>query len=112
MLFAENLIEPCVPDIIKFMFDTKDAKVILFSNDTILQQIRDLTENGKALSYSIKYTKLLLQINQCCQFGNIIGVLSIFGISRTYSVDVCTDEMKTMTVKIKVLSQKKLKVQQ
>ncbi|GBN63780.1 Zinc finger BED domain-containing protein 5 [Araneus ventricosus] len=48
---AENLIKPCVKDIMECMFDEKAAKLldtIPLSNDTISRKIRDLAENVKA----------------------------------------------------------------
>ncbi|GBM22866.1 Zinc finger BED domain-containing protein 5 [Araneus ventricosus] len=65
---AENLIKPCVKDIIECMFDEKAAKVIdtiPLSNDTISRRIGDLAENVKSTLISrIKSTKFSLQMDE------------------------------------------------
>lgn len=78
---AENLIKPCVKDIIECMFDEKAAKVIdtiPLSNDTISRRIGELAENVKATLISrIKSTKFSLQMDESTDVAGL-AILMVF----------------------------------
>ncbi|GBN69178.1 Zinc finger BED domain-containing protein 5 [Araneus ventricosus] len=78
---AENLIKPCVKDIIECMFDETAAKVIdtiPLSNDTISRRIGDLAENVKSTLISrIKSTKFSLQMNESTDVAGLAILMVI-----------------------------------
>jgi hypothetical protein len=65
---AENLVKPCVKDIVEFMLDgeaTGQARTVRLSNNTISRRIGDLAEDVKATLFSrIKCTKLSLKMDE------------------------------------------------
>ncbi|GBN83817.1 Zinc finger BED domain-containing protein 5 [Araneus ventricosus] len=78
---AENLIKPCVKDIIECMFDEKAAKVIdtiPLSNDTISRRIGYLAENVKSTLISrIKSTKFSLQMDESTDVAGLAILMVI-----------------------------------
>ncbi|GBM03733.1 Zinc finger BED domain-containing protein 5 [Araneus ventricosus] len=78
---AENLIKPCVKDIIECMFDEKAAKVIdtiPLSNNTISRRIGDLADNVKSTLISlIKSTKFSLQMDESTDVAGLAILMVI-----------------------------------
>ncbi|GBL81848.1 Zinc finger BED domain-containing protein 5 [Araneus ventricosus] len=78
---AENLIKPCVKDIIESMFHEKAAKVIdtiPLSNGIISLRIGDLAEKVKATLISrIKSTKFSLQMDELTDVAGLAILILI-----------------------------------